>query len=502
MPWRTPEVPIALPPAQVEALRPERRRPARAALLAGVVVVAALGAFGVWRHLDRPTTEPAAYPSSWDPRIATLASWTEQERGLQFDHPVFVDFIPEEEYAAAVTERDALTEEEREEVERFVGLFRALGDVEGDFDLLEATDTFAGDATVGLYDPTTKRITVRGDELTTALRVTLVHELTHVLQDQSFGLDRIDDDLSGPAAAFRALVEADATRLEEAYVASLPKQERDDYTEESEGEAEEVDLTGVPPILIESFSFPYVFGPTFLDAVVDANGEGGIDGAFRDPPSTEEHIIDRGGWLAGDSPRLVDVPALAEGEEQQGEPSDFGMLSWLLVLDDRVGFERALAAVEGWAGDSSIQFLRDGKSCIRAVTAFDTAADRNEFASALDVWTDGIPGSTFRTVSDGVELTSCDPGASADPSGVLPPDGELSPTFTYVQLRMELIASNEAAGASHELSVCSTDRLIAGLGAARLLELLQITDPFAPELAAVQDAAFTAGMGCADELGA
>jgi hypothetical protein len=62
---------------------------------------------------------------------------------------------------------------------------------------------------------------VRGDELTPAVRVTLAHELTHVLQDQHFDLQRLDEPDFEEHEGLRAMAEGDAGRIEDIYVTDV-----------------------------------------------------------------------------------------------------------------------------------------------------------------------------------------------------------------------------------------------------------------------------------------
>ncbi len=74
-----------------------------------------------------------AYPSRWDPRLAGLAAFVEENRGLRFDHPVHVDFLPEAEFRREVTSDEAdLSEQERADLEDFEAVARAVGLVRGD----------------------------------------------------------------------------------------------------------------------------------------------------------------------------------------------------------------------------------------------------------------------------------------------------------------------------------------------------------------------------------
>ena len=97
-------------------------------------------------------------------------------------------------------------------------MFRALGLVEGDVDLFDKSNELQGKGIIGYYSYEDERLRVRGTELTPAVESTIVHELTHALQDQNFDLgkrfeelDKADDANSSAASdGFDALVEGDA----------------------------------------------------------------------------------------------------------------------------------------------------------------------------------------------------------------------------------------------------------------------------------------------------
>ena len=104
-------------------------------------------------------------------------------------------------------------------------MFRAFGLVEGDFDLLSDMEDLGTSGTVGTYAFEDEVIRVRGDSLTAEAKSTLVHELTHALQDQHFDIgDRMqesDDDDDAPDDSLSALVEGDADRIEERWADEL-----------------------------------------------------------------------------------------------------------------------------------------------------------------------------------------------------------------------------------------------------------------------------------------
>ena len=84
-----------------------------------------------------------------------------------------------------------------------------------DLDLAETSGELADSGTLALYDPVAERIVVRGTEMTDGLRVTLVHELVHVAQDQAFDLERPPTGrVVGRLRGVRMLVEGDADRID------------------------------------------------------------------------------------------------------------------------------------------------------------------------------------------------------------------------------------------------------------------------------------------------
>jgi hypothetical protein len=249
------------------------------------------------------------------------------------------------------------------------------------------------------------------------LEVTLVHELTHALQDQHFDLGGIlDPDVdSSESTARRGLAEGDATRVEEAYVDELPDEELAQYEEEFEGEVAESEAgtSDVPDSIQALFAIPYAFGAPFVSALYADDGNDAVDDAFRDPPTTEEHLFDPASYLddedqADTALDLDDVELLDDGP--------FGSPSWFLVLAERLDPHVALDAALGWGGDRYGVFERDDRTCIRMVFSGDTEQDETEMRDALVAWADVLPGDLTTAVEvDGHPgVDACDPGPDVD----------------------------------------------------------------------------------------
>ena len=408
----------SIPPPPPFEPPPSRARNAMTALgvvIAGLVVLGLV--VGVTRLLG---SDGPDHPDVWDPRVADLADFVERARDLDFDHPVYVDFLTADEYTELTTDDEADADAtQREELDRYAAELRALGVASGELDLFTALNQVSDGGTLAFYDPDDARIRVRGTEMTVGLEVTLVHELTHALQDQHFDLSRtrtIDGD-SGAATAFRGLAEGDALRVEDDYIADeLTTAQQAEYDAEFAEELadSEVATAGVPAFVSATFAAPYALGQPFTTMLLNVDGNAEVDAAFSDPPTTEEHLFDPVSFLA-DEGEADDVDLGFDDEELFDEGS-FGATSWYLVLAERIEPEVAFEATLGWGGDRFAAVERDGVTCVRAAFVGDTAEDEAQMAAALEAWLEAMPGGEARLLEvDGHPvLDACDPGEDLD----------------------------------------------------------------------------------------
>jgi len=360
------------------------------------------------------------HPEEWDPRVADLADFVEAERGLEFEHPVFVDFLTSGEYTDQTIEDEAATpDEQHAELDRFAGELRALGVASGELDLFTAFNQVADGGTLAFYDPIDERVRVRGTTMTVSLEVTIVHELTHALQDQHFDLERISSSQldNGAATAFRGLAEGDALRVEEAYQDDvLTAAERDTYDAEYADELADSEkaTADVPAFVSATFGAPYALGQPFVTMLLNSDGNDAVDRAFVEPPSTEEHLLDPASFLLEEGSEVPDL-GFAPDEELLDE-GPFGATSWYLFLAERIDPKVAFDAALGWNGDSFAATERNGTTCVRVAFTGDRGTDEDEMAAALAQWVEAMPGE--EAVVDEVDghpvLESCDPGEDRD----------------------------------------------------------------------------------------
>lgn len=404
-----------LNPPPADTMFPEeeargRRRwvPVVAALLAVLLVLTGAGATLLLLAGDRDRGDDrVAAPSSpaMGDVVPELSAFVESARGLEFKEPVEVVLLDGEAFRARLVDTAELDPEELEET---ATVLRALGLLERGADIHASLEDLLGAAVVGFYDPETGELVVRGAEASPGVRITLVHELTHALQDQHFELHRpklhdADDERS---LGFDGLVEGDAERIADAYRRSLSAEER------KAAEREQVDQSAalamaagdIPRVLIDILTFPYAVGPSFVEAV-HAVGPDRLDAAFADPPATSEHLLHPDRYLAGDARVDVEPPA-ADGEVlDQGVLGELGLL---LVLQDAVAASDLFPAVEGWGGDWYVAWTEGDAACIRAQIVMDTADDGRELRSALEAWVEEQPDATVAGDGGGpIDLTAC-----------------------------------------------------------------------------------------------
>lgn len=411
------------PPEMVPPPRLGRSRDLKAAGI--VLLVIAVGAAS-WLGLNRltsagsskprPQAQPT-FPATWDPRVAPLADFVERTRGLAFDHPVFIDFLTPAQYSASV-HVPATTQSEKTGAQRQTGMYRAVGLISGDVDLSGAGNLLADQGTLAYYSHRTKRIDVRGTDLTPSLRVTLVHEMTHALQDQHFDLGRIDKmALSGEQTGFQTLFEGDAVRVQEAYAATLTGADKASYDadQSSKQTSGKADLSGVPSALVTLFGAPYDLGPELLKVLISKNSNDSVDEAFRNPPVDEAQVFDPWVYLAHQQPDKVSTPAVPAGGKSF-DSGDFGALSWFVALSQRIDPHVALQAADAWAGDAFVAFQQNQRVCVLVDVHATSASAGARMASGFTQWARAMPAGavTVTPKGTGLEVNACDPGPTAN----------------------------------------------------------------------------------------
>lgn len=430
------------------------------------LLVLAEGVLTVATHHD----DGPRWPKHWDARVLPVVSFVEVERGLTFKHPAPVQFLSDAAFRKQVSPETAETPQDKAELEQAVGELRALGLVAGKVDLRQAESDLLQSDIIGLYVPSKKTVYVRGSSLTPATRVVLAHELTHVLQDQYFDLQHLKESAPGDdTTAVTALIEGDAVRVQNAYVETLSAADKRSYLRTEQQQAKQSDgaTDGIPPVLSDFLSFPYVFGPVLLQDLIADGGNSTVDAAFRHPPSEEAQIFDPARHPYTEQPLALPAPAVPAGAKRVDKPAPFGQISLFEVLSSRVGYATALTAVRAWRGDTAQAYATGGRTCM----AIDVTVNGSNapLLRTARTWA----ASTHATVTGSgsrVLIRSCDPGSAAR----IPKP--TSPTaFEVLSARASLTAEFMTHGLTLARATCIADGAIAGIGPAHYDVLLAET---------------------------
>ncbi|HEX7894439.1 MAG TPA: hypothetical protein VF447_09635, partial [Terriglobales bacterium] len=213
-------------------------------------------------------------------------------------------------------------------------VLKKFGLLPKEFDLQTFLVSLLEEQVAGYYDAKTKTVNLLDWVVPDLQRPVLAHELTHALQDQSFGLDkwlkRGDEDLDAKrkltpedftkdedSEARQAIVEGQAMVVLLDYmlapmkrtVANSPEIVDALSADMAQGGADSVQYRNAPIFLKESLTFPYRYGLEFEAEVLRAKGKDGAFAAtFQDPPRTSREIMEPQTYISGEHVAPLPLP--------------------------------------------------------------------------------------------------------------------------------------------------------------------------------------------------
>jgi hypothetical protein len=224
----------------------------------------------------------------------------------------------------AFVEKNMKEDKDTQRLQRSEVVLKKFGLLPRNFDLQTFLIALLKEQVAGYYDPKTKTVNLLNWVEADVQRPVLAHELTHALQDQSFGLEKwmragVPD--SGHASepspddivtdevqtARQAVVEGQAmvtlldytlaptgkTMLELPQIAEALKQGM------LVGTADTPAFQSAPIFLKDTLTFPYRYGMDFTAALLKAGGKGlAFAGALNNPPHSTREIMEPDTYLA------------------------------------------------------------------------------------------------------------------------------------------------------------------------------------------------------------
>jgi hypothetical protein len=277
------------------------------------------------------------------------------------------------------------------------GLYIRLGLLPSDASLERLYLDLLGSQVLGLYDDTDKSLYVvaRGETVGGLEKITMSHELDHALQDQHFDLSKLLPegviDQSDRDLARRSVAEGDGTLLMSQWATQhLTAIELVQIAQAASDPEQQAILARTPAILSAPLQFPYVQGLDLVLGRYQAGGWAAVDALYADPPDTTEQVIHTD-KLADREP-AIDVALPTDLASRLGagwaiaQEDTFGEYLTSVWLDQPAGASGGVAAgtaAAGWGGDRMAYLTGpDGADLVVWSTAWDTAADAQEFLQA------------------------------------------------------------------------------------------------------------------------
>ncbi len=337
---------------------------------------------------ETPTTsgvdvETVPCPAGTQQEICEAVEFVQQARQRPFKQFPTVELLSD---GAFDDELLALVEEEEEAIRAEGRVLKSLGLVDADMDLFQLYLDLLEIGVVGFYEPESDRMVVRGEEFNLYGQLVLVHELAHAFDDQWHDLNRDDFPHLDAEYAYAAVVEGNASRVEDAWRNSLSAGDQALLSQQELSALSPDDfarMMALPPVLLEMQISPYVDGKAFMLVQASNGGEAAANELLDTPPETSEQILHPTA-----DPEVLnrnELPAApVEGTDRgEGQLGEFLISLWL--------GERAAA---GWGDDTYRVSEQGGTICTTVRISADSDTDLDELEDALDGWVGQADGRT------------------------------------------------------------------------------------------------------------
>ncbi|MEY2473867.1 MAG: hypothetical protein QOK28_3196 [Actinomycetota bacterium] len=355
-------------------------------------------------------------PDVAEAQLRTIEAFAAHARGLPLRHALHPRFATRAEFARLMS--GGLTPQQRAaqaSIEMPLdSALHALGLLRHDQRLLAEQERVRELGALGFYDPGSNAIVIRSNarKLPASVRISLAHEVTHALQAQNglLGPPNLSENDYGRTQVWYGLVEGDATRIQLRYFRSLTASEQAQYAAVGRKNATRVAALKLDPFAYQTTIANYTLGEP-MAALLAARGAGPLEAAFANIPTSDlvevNPIALATDTVASDPP--IPSPPAGSVVKQRGH---FGALYWYLALASRLPPDEAIAALDGWNGDSFVLW-QDAKAsstpCVRAALRGVTPA----LAAGLEKWRAASPVgmASVSSAADVVTVTSCEPAA-------------------------------------------------------------------------------------------
>lgn len=263
----------------------------------------------------------------------TLLDFASKDSALPMKHEIKRRLTSREEVVSYL-HKNMDEDKDVQRLKRTELVLKKFGLLPKNFDLQTFLVGLLEEQVAGYYDSKTKTVNILDWVEPDLQRPVLAHELTHALQDQSFGLDKwlkrgtedLDTKKNLTAAditedenseARQAVVEGQAMVVLLDYmlapmhrtVADSPQMVDLMNEEMQSGTPDSVQFKNAPIFLKDSLTFPYRYGLEFEAELLRAQGkEKAFAGPFQNPPRTTREIMEPRTYISGERMLPLELP--------------------------------------------------------------------------------------------------------------------------------------------------------------------------------------------------
>ena len=368
-------------------------------------------------HGDRSTQEPEKIISPKEAKelfrsVDEILKFASDDTGLPIDHEVKRRLADRKEVESYL-QKGMKDDKDAKRLERSSIVLKKFGLLPRDFDLGPFLVAMLKEQVAGYYDPKKKTVNILNWIDPEQQKPVLAHELTHALQDQSFGMEKwmkeaetegdkkldptpADIDTDEESEAREAVVEGqamvvmmdytlaptDKTLLEMPQIGEALKQGMLD------GPADSPTFRDAPIFLKEELTFPYRYGMDFTLELEKSGGkEQAFAGAFKDPPKTTREIMEPDTYLAHE--KLDPVKRIDFKKDLAGyDAFDIGAMGEFdvdVLVEQYAGRKEAESIYPAWRGGyyyaGRVKGTKSGPLGVLYVSRWSSPAKAAEFGA-------------------------------------------------------------------------------------------------------------------------
>ena len=310
--------------------------------------------------------------------VDEILQFASQDTDLPIKHKVKRRLTKRDEVQSYI-EKSMKDDKDAKRLERSSAVLKKFGLLPRDFDLGTFLVAMLREQVAGYYDVKTKTVNLLNWVDAEQQKPVLAHELTHALQDQSFGIEKWmkgsteDTDNTKDDPSPSDIINDEETSARQAVIEGQAMVVLIDYSAAPAGKTflevpqvvealkqgmlvggpDSPTFRDAPVFLKEELTFPYRYGLDFTGALLKAGGkELAYAGAFKDPPKTTREIMEPQTYLAHEKlppMKMIDMEKDFEGYD----PFDIGAMGEFdvdVLVEQYAGRGEATAIYPEWRG--------------------------------------------------------------------------------------------------------------------------------------------------------